>query len=41
MGSVVDKVALGKVFSEYFGLPSTHSTDFSTLIIIYYPVLVQ
>jgi hypothetical protein len=37
MGFVVDKVALGLVFSEYFG--ANHSTDCSTLI-IYYPGLV-
>jgi hypothetical protein len=35
MGFVVDKVALGQVFSEYFGfLANSHSTDCSTLIII-------
>jgi hypothetical protein len=40
-GFVVDKVALGHVFSEYFGSPANfHSTDYSTLI-IYHPVLVQ
>jgi hypothetical protein len=31
---VVDKVALGQVFSEYFGFPADHSTDCSTLTII-------
>jgi hypothetical protein len=32
---VVDKVALGQVFSEYFGFPAnSHSTDCSTVIII-------
>jgi hypothetical protein len=32
---VVDKVALGQVFSEYFGFPyNLHSTNFSTIIII-------
>jgi hypothetical protein len=35
---VVDKVALGQVFSEYFGL---HSTDFSTVTITYHRGLVQ
>jgi hypothetical protein len=35
---VVDKVALGQVFSEYFGY--SHSTDYFTLI-IYHPVLVK
>jgi hypothetical protein len=38
MGFVVDKVALGQVFSENFGsLANSHSTDRSTLIIIYHP----
>jgi hypothetical protein len=41
VGFVMDKVALGQVFSEYFGSPaSSHSTDCSTLI-IYQPELVQ
>jgi hypothetical protein len=41
VGFVVDKVALGQVFSEYFGFPAnSHSTDYSTLI-IYHPGLVQ
>jgi hypothetical protein len=35
MGFVVDKVALGQVFSEYFGSsPNSNSTDYSTFIII-------
>jgi hypothetical protein len=40
---VVDKVALGQAFSEYFGFPpaNSHSTDCSTIIIIYHPGLVQ
>jgi hypothetical protein len=43
---VVDKVALGQVFSEYFGSPANlHSTDCSTIIIniiiIYHLGLVQ
>jgi hypothetical protein len=34
MGFVVDKVALGQVFSEYFGFPAnSHSTDCSAIII--------
>jgi hypothetical protein len=41
MGFMVDQVALGQVFSEYFGFPAnSHSTDGSTLI-IYHPGLVQ
>jgi hypothetical protein len=35
---VVDKVALGQVFSEYFSL---HSTNFSTTTITYHRGLVQ
>jgi hypothetical protein len=38
VGFVVDKVALGQVFSEYFSL---HSTNFSTITITYHPGLVQ
>jgi hypothetical protein len=38
VGFVVDKVAPGQVFSEYFGL---HSTNFSTITITYNPGLVQ
>jgi hypothetical protein len=42
VGSVVDKVALGLVFSEYFSFPgNSHSTDCSTFVIIYHPGLVQ
>jgi hypothetical protein len=38
VGFVVDKVALGQVFSEYFGFPChSYSTDCSTFI-IYQPV---
>jgi hypothetical protein len=41
MGFVVDKVALGQVFSEYFGFPCQFAfTDCST-IIIYHLGLVQ
>jgi hypothetical protein len=39
VGFVVDIVALGQVFSEYFG--SLHSTHFSTLTLTYHPELVQ
>jgi hypothetical protein len=38
VGFVVDKVALGQVFSEYF---ISDSPDRSTFIIIYHPGLVQ
>jgi hypothetical protein len=42
VGFVVDKVALGQVFSEYVGFPaSLHSTSFSTIIVTYHPGLVQ
>jgi hypothetical protein len=35
VGFVVDKVALGQVFSEYFGFPANpHSTNCSITIII-------
>jgi hypothetical protein len=38
---MVDKVALGQVFSEYFGFPwHSHSTYRSTFI-IYHPGLIQ
>jgi hypothetical protein len=38
----VDKVALVKVFSEYFGfLANSHSTECSIFIIIYHPGLVK
>jgi hypothetical protein len=33
MGFVVDKVALGQVFYEYFGFPCLHSTKLSILTI--------
>jgi hypothetical protein len=33
VGFVVDKAALGQVFSEYFGFPTNHSTNFSIIII--------
>jgi hypothetical protein len=36
VGFVVDKVAL-----EQVSLANSHFTDFSTLIIIYHPVLLQ
>jgi hypothetical protein len=39
---MADKVALGQVFSEYFGFPANfHSTNISTIIITYHPGLVQ
>jgi hypothetical protein len=43
VGFVVDKVALGQVFSEYFGfpLPIFIPTNFSTITITYHPGLVQ
>jgi hypothetical protein len=42
VGFAVDKVALGQVFSEYFGFPCQFSfTDFSTLINIHHLGLVQ
>jgi hypothetical protein len=42
VGFVVDKVALGQIFPEYFGsLANSHSTDCSTFIIIYHPGLEQ
>jgi hypothetical protein len=35
VGFVVDKVALGQVFSEYFGFPANlHSTNYSTITLI-------
>jgi hypothetical protein len=37
VGFVVDKVALGQVFSEYFGFPANlHSTSYSTITLIYH-----
>jgi hypothetical protein len=43
VGFVVDKVALGEVFSEYFGFPCQFSFPGCSafIIIIYLPVLVQ
>jgi hypothetical protein len=40
---VVDKVALGQVFSEYFGFPgqSSFHPNFSTITITYHLGLVQ
>jgi hypothetical protein len=32
VGFVVEKVALGQVFSEYFGFPANHSTNFTVII---------
>jgi hypothetical protein len=42
--SVVDKVALGQVFSEYFGFPSPanfYSTNCSTVTLVYHLGFVQ
>jgi hypothetical protein len=43
VGFVVGKVALGQVFSEYFGFPcaNLYSTNFSTITITYHLGLVQ
>jgi hypothetical protein len=42
VGFVVEKVALGQVFSEDFGSPAnSYSTDCSTFNITYHPGLVQ
>jgi hypothetical protein len=42
VGFVVDKVALGLDFSEYFGSPANlYSTNFFTITITYLPGLVQ
>jgi hypothetical protein len=42
VGFVVDKAALGRVFSEYFGLPYQFNfTNCSTITIIYHLGLVQ
>jgi hypothetical protein len=42
VGFVVDKVALRKVFSEYYGFTfSLYSTNCSTITIIYHLGLVQ
>jgi hypothetical protein len=42
MGFVVDKEALGQVFSEYFGFPCQFSsTNCFTITIIYHLGLVQ
>jgi hypothetical protein len=39
---VVDKVALGKVFSEHFGSPANlHSSNFFTITITYHLGLAQ
>jgi hypothetical protein len=37
LGFLVDKVALGHVFSKYFGSPANYSNDCSTLIIVHHP----
>jgi hypothetical protein len=42
VGFVVGKVALGQVFSKYFGFPCQSSfPNFSTITITYHPGLVQ
>jgi hypothetical protein len=42
VGFVVDKVALGQIFSEYFGFPcQLHSTNCSTITLTYHLGLVQ
>jgi hypothetical protein len=42
VGFVVDKLALGQIFPEYFGFTaSLHSTSFSTITITYHLELVQ
>jgi hypothetical protein len=42
VGFVVDKVALGQVFSEYFGSPANlQSTNCSTITFTYHLGLVQ
>jgi hypothetical protein len=33
VGFVVDKAALGQVFSEYFGFLANHSIDLSIIVI--------
>jgi hypothetical protein len=41
VGFVVNKVALGQVFSMYFGSPANlHSTNFSIITLTYHPGLV-
>jgi hypothetical protein len=42
VGFVVNKVALGQIFSEYFGFPANlYSINFSTITITHHPGLVQ
>jgi hypothetical protein len=42
VGFVVDKAAMGKIFSECFSVSlANHSTNCSTLIIIHHPGLVK
>jgi hypothetical protein len=43
VGFVVDKVALGQVFSKYILVSpaNLHSTNFSTITLTYHPGLVQ
>jgi hypothetical protein len=41
VGFVVDKVALGQVFSEYFGFPYHSHSTYCSIFIICRPGLVQ
>jgi hypothetical protein len=42
VGFVIERVAVGQVYYEYFGSPAnSYSNTCSTLIIIYHPELVQ
>jgi hypothetical protein len=42
VGFVVDEVALGQVFSDYFDFPANlNSTNWSTITMIYHLGLVQ
>jgi hypothetical protein len=42
VGFVVDKVALGQVFSKYFSSPvNLHSTNWSTITVTYHLGLVK
>jgi hypothetical protein len=41
VGFVVDKVALGHVFSDYFGFPILYAANYSTITITYHLGLVQ
>jgi hypothetical protein len=41
VGFVVDKVALGQVFSEFFGFPANSHSTYCSTFIIYRPGLVK